>query len=61
MASPQELYRGTLSWEEKCSKLLRLTHDGDNLLPHELKRLENAINGFIPQEAMEITFARYGV
>ena len=61
MASTNELFRYTLTWQEKCEKLLRLTHDGNDLLPHELKRLENCINGFLPEAAMEITFGRYGV
>lgn len=49
------------TFEERCSHLLYKTNDGDILLPHELKRLENAVNGFIKEEAMESTFKRYGV
>ncbi len=49
------------TFEDRCCFLLHKTNDGNDMTPHELMALENAVNGFIEWSNIEQIFERYGV
>ncbi len=45
---------GSFSACDQAIEILRLTHDGDDLDPIQLKLVENAVNGFLNDKGIEV-------